>query len=179
VEVNLSLARLGSSERVLAFVRDIDARKRAEQRAMALSRFLEGIMDTVDIWVSAADCEGNILVWNQAAERLSGYTRESVLGNNSIWARMYPDEKLRREFMEERQRVLNSGAFCYRHRGVIVTASGETRTVSWNCYRLTDERGDICGGIALAFDITGRAEGGDPDSDLEKYVIEALQKGVV
>jgi PAS domain S-box-containing protein len=175
VEVNLSLARLGSGERILAFVRDIDARKRAEQKAMALSHFLEGIMDTVNIWVSAADREGNLLVWNHAAERISGYARDSVVGNSSVWALMYPNENMRGEYMEERCRVLKSGVFCDRHNTSIVTASGETKTVCWNCYKLADGDGELCGAIALAFDITGRAEGGEPNADLKEYVIRALE----
>jgi hypothetical protein len=89
---------------------------------------------------------------------------------------MYPDEKTRAEYMEERCRILNSGVFCDRHNTGIVTASGETRTVCWNCYKLADEAGGLCGAIALAFDVTGKADGGGPDADLKEYVIRALEQ---
>jgi PAS domain S-box-containing protein len=174
-EVSLSLARIGTEERVLAFVRDIDARKRAEQRVLALGRFLEGVMDTVDVWTSAADRDGNILVWNQAAERISGYRRDQVIGDNSVWALMYPDESRRNEYMSERIRVLSSGAFCDRHTTSIVTAGGETRTVSWNFYRLSDDRGDLCGAVVLAFEVSDDGSG-EANTDLKRFVIDALSK---
>jgi PAS domain S-box-containing protein len=175
VEVSLSHADLGSGGRVVAFVRDIDARKRAEQRALALSRFLEGIMDTVDIWISAADREANILVWNGAAERISGYTREEVMGNSKIWALMYPDEQMRQSYMEERCEALQTGEFCDRHRTSIITKGGDSKIISWNAYKLTDENGEICGVIALAFDVTDDADAGEAGCDLDEFVIRALQ----
>jgi PAS domain S-box-containing protein len=175
VEVSLSFAELSSGDRILAFVRDIDARKRAERKARALSGFLEGIMDTVDIWISAADSEGKILVWNEAAERISGYARDEVLGNSSIWELIYPDDEMRRTYMEERCRVLHSGVFCDRHRTSIVSKGGEPRLICWNAYKLTEDNGDICGAIALAFDVTDAADDAEGPTELYEFVIRALQ----
>lgn len=175
VEVNLSHARLGSGNRVLAFVRDIDARKRAEERLLTLSRFLESIMDTAGIWISAADRDANILVWNQAAEKISGYARDEVIGNSNVWALMYPDEVVRNKYLEERCGVLNGGATCDRHRTSIVTSSGEPKIISWSCYPLTDESGSLVGAIALAFDVTDETADDDSATDLRRYVIRALE----
>ena len=176
VEVNLSLARLGSDDRVLAFVRDIDARKRAEQRVLALSRFLEGIMDTVNIWISATDHEGNVLVWNRTAERITGYPRDRVIGNADVWTMMYPDENIRRDYLAERCRILNSGVFCDRHVTSILTAGGETKTVSWSCYKLSDEAGDLCGAVGLAFEVAEGDGVTEPNTDLKQFTIEGLKK---
>jgi PAS domain S-box-containing protein len=175
VEVNLSLAEYGSGSRVLAFVRDIEARKRAEQKALALTSFLESIMDELDIWVSAADRESNILVWNGAAERISGYRREEVLGNNRIWELMYPDGETRRRYMEESLAALESEKPCYSHRTSIVTRSGETRILSWSCYRLEDDDGEMCGRIAVAFDVTDSTDGGDCEPDLHEFMLRGLK----
>lgn len=176
VEVNLSLAEYGPRNRVLAFVRDIEARKRAEQKALALSRFLGGIMDALDIWISAADREANILVWNGAAERISGYKRDEVMGNSSVWDLMYPDGEARRKYMEERCRVLESGESCHRQKTSIITASGEARIISWSCYRLEDDNGEMCGSIALAFDVTDATVEDHRQPSLQEYLLKGLER---
>jgi PAS domain S-box-containing protein len=177
-EVNLSYARLGSGDRVLAFVRDIDSRKQAEQRVLQLSRLLEGIMDTVDMWVSAADADGKILVWNAAAEAISGYSREEVIGSNNVWKLMYPEASIREKYMAERWAALRSGVKCDRHRTSIVTGRGESRWICWNYYPLSDEAGNLCGAVALAFDVTDAAGEGHSAPDLAGHAPRVMMKDI-
>ncbi len=35
--------------------------------------------------------KGVILEWNKAAENISGYLSEEVIGSTDIWQRLYPD----------------------------------------------------------------------------------------
>lgn len=153
-EVNLCCATLGSGDRVLAFVREIDSRKRAEERVLQLRHFLEGTMDAVGIWVSGADTDGNILVWNATAEAISGYSREDVIGSTNAWKLMYPEGNMREKYMAERWAMLRGGVKCDRHKASIVTSTGDSRLMYWNYYPLLDGAGNLCGAIALAFDIT-------------------------
>lgn len=176
VEVSLSFVEYGSGRRVLAFVRNIEARKRAERKALALSRFLEGIMDTFDIWISAADMESNVLVWNGAAERISGYKREEVLGTSSVWELMYPDENMRRSHMESYAAALESGESCYTQRTSIATSTGDSRIVSWSYYRLEDDNGEMCGSIAVAFDMTDSGDEDESRPGFQEYALKGLDQ---
>jgi PAS domain S-box-containing protein len=68
----------GSSELGLAFLysTDITLRKRAEESIRQLSRIVEQTEDTVVV----TDCDGLIEYVNPSFERLTGYSKEEVLG---------------------------------------------------------------------------------------------------
>ncbi len=70
------VARLGDG--YVLSVRDVTARHRAERRISRLARAIEQTADAVVI----TDPDGSIEFVNPAFERVSGYTREEVIGQN-------------------------------------------------------------------------------------------------
>ncbi|KXA99209.1 hypothetical protein AKJ40_03705, partial [candidate division MSBL1 archaeon SCGC-AAA259M10] len=85
----------------LSICRDITDRKEAEEKIRELSRFRERIIQDVDIWLNVLDKDANVQVWNKAAEEISGYSEEEVVGHDEIWEWLYPDEDYRREITEK------------------------------------------------------------------------------
>ena len=77
VEVNATYVSL-DRDYVLAVVRDITERKRAEERQARLSRVVEQTSDSIVI----TDPEGTITYVNPAFESVSGYSKEEVIGQN-------------------------------------------------------------------------------------------------
>ena len=77
VEVNATYVSL-DRDYVLAVVRDITERKRAEERQARLSRVVEQTSDSILI----TDPEGTITYVNPAFESVSGYSRDEVIGQN-------------------------------------------------------------------------------------------------
>jgi two-component system cell cycle sensor histidine kinase/response regulator CckA len=77
VEVDATYVSL-DRDYVLAVVRDITERKRAEERHARLSRVVEQTSDAIVI----TDPEGNITYVNPAFESASGYSQEEVIGRN-------------------------------------------------------------------------------------------------
>ena len=61
----------------------------------SLLRFQNEMLDTAAIWINTLDVNGNVATWNRAAERISGYSREEVVGHGKIWEWLYPDEGYR------------------------------------------------------------------------------------
>ncbi len=61
---------------ILVFARDISKRKKAEAEYSRLATAIEQTGESIMI----TDCAGNILYVNPAFERISGYTKEEVLG---------------------------------------------------------------------------------------------------
>ena len=59
-------------------------REHAESEISELSQFLEGIIDNANVWINVLDQNANVLIWNKAAEDISGYSREEVVGNERI-----------------------------------------------------------------------------------------------
>ena len=77
VEVNATYVSL-DRDYVLAVVRDITERKKAEERQARLSRVVDQTSDSIVI----TDPEGTIVYVNPAFERITGYARDEVLGQN-------------------------------------------------------------------------------------------------
>jgi len=78
-EVSLQSSQVGGQGRVLAVVRDIAARKTAEEERIRLSTALDQTAESVVI----TDPAGMILYVNPAFERHTGYLRREVIGQNT------------------------------------------------------------------------------------------------
>ncbi len=124
------------------------------QREVAL---LRGILDQANVWLDVLDGEGNVVLWNRAAEDISGYTREEVVGHGRIWDWLYPDPGYRQEIVERAAAIID-GEAVEELETIIRTKDGRERVISWNSRSITDGDGDRIGSIALGRDITRRKQ---------------------
>ncbi|MEW5829854.1 MAG: PAS domain S-box protein [Chloroflexota bacterium] len=81
-EVNVELVRddQGNPLHILSVVRDITGRKRAEEAIRASNETLSAIIGVSPLAVMLLNMEGMIQLWNPAAERIFGWTKDEVLG---------------------------------------------------------------------------------------------------
>ena len=86
--------------RIWAF-RDVTERKRDQERIAEQAALLDKTHDAVLV----RDLEGNLLFWNQGAERMYGHTRDEVIGRN-VGALLYTDPK---KFTEPNRRAISEG----------------------------------------------------------------------
>ncbi|HEX5385297.1 MAG TPA: PAS domain S-box protein [Gemmatimonadales bacterium] len=123
---------------VLAVFRDVTQRRRsagALQRALQAlgvseARF-RSIVEGMPVVFVARDEQGLISVWNREAERVTGYSREEMVGNTDAYALMYPDPAYRDAVLREREEMKELGDF--RDREFTLTRKdGEKRTLSWS-----------------------------------------------
>jgi len=129
-------------------LRDITERKRMEEELRRTTQFLETIIQSADVWLDVIDNEGNMLVWNKAAESISGYSQAEVTGHKKIWEWLYPDEVYRKQIMESipnPQQGLETR---------IKRKDGEERIISWDERRLIGENGNDVGFIVIGRDVT-------------------------
>jgi len=137
---------------------DLTERKRMEEELSRSSQFLGSVIENAYVWLDVLDNEQNVLVWNKAAETMSGYSREEVLGHDKVWEWLYPDREYRKKITETVTDVLQSGRTDVDTETRIKRKDGQTKTISWNERALTDQDGKAIGTIAIGHDITERKQ---------------------
>lgn len=162
-EISISPLR-DSSGRPLAFLwitRDISERKkveealrRSEEQTRRLLEFQNKVIDTAVVWIDLLDSEGNVTLWNRAAELISGYSREEVIGHNKIWEWLYPDPQYRAKIFAEAQRIIKKGERVENYETIIRCKDGALKTISWYSNNILDENGKPVGSIAIGIDVT-------------------------
>jgi PAS domain S-box-containing protein len=140
--------------------------KYVEPQIRELSQFFEGVIDNANVWINVLDQKGNVLVWNKAAEEISGYSREEVVGNDRIWEWLYPDAEYRKEVFGTADEIIEKGLSEENVTTRIRRKDGQTRVISWNSKGLRDENNRTTGSVALARDVTEQVR---MQEELERY----------
>jgi PAS domain S-box-containing protein len=130
------------------YFRDITERRRA-QEARAL---LAAIVSSSDDAIIGKDLKGTILSWNQAAERLYGYSSAEVVGR-SISLLIPPDQAGELPSILKR---IGQGESIEHYETVRMRKNGEQIHVSTTISPIKDATGRIIGASAVAHDITER-----------------------
>jgi two-component system, OmpR family, sensor histidine kinase VicK len=148
VEARTTLIDLPAGPVSLSVVRDISERHRA---AIDRQR-LAAIVDSSDDVIIGKTLDGTVTSWNQAAERLYGYSAEEMIGQSI--ARIFPPERIDefRDFMDR----LSRGELISHHDAVRVTKEGKRIDISVSISPVTDAAGLIVGAATIAQDISER-----------------------
>lgn len=133
---------------------DITESKQAEEKLRHLNQFRESIIDNANIWLNVLDENANVVIWNRAAEKISGYTRDEVVGHGKIWEWVYPDEKYRAEITEKAAAIIQENEVVENFETSIRRKDGDQRIISWYSRNLLDEKGNPIGSIAIGRDVT-------------------------
>ncbi len=144
----------GKPVQFITIGRDNTARKRSEESLRSLRQFEESVIKNANIWISVLDGKGNVTIWNRAAEEISGYTADEVIGTNTIWSRMYPDKDYRRTVTATIKEVIGSKTYLENFETRIRTKDGQERIIWWNTRALQDVPGIGETFIAIGKDVT-------------------------
>ncbi|MDP3142976.1 MAG: PAS domain S-box protein [Candidatus Omnitrophota bacterium] len=117
-------------------------------------KFYEYVIDNSNVFIDAFDKEGKVILWNKAAEEITGYTKEEALYSNKIVDLLYPEPEIR-------QKVINSVGtrFQQNYKNVefaLTTKYGEKRTISWSTIKVIDDKGNDLGSFGFGIDVTLR-----------------------
>jgi diguanylate cyclase (GGDEF)-like protein/PAS domain S-box-containing protein len=104
----------------------------------------------VIVWLSP---EGCILEWNHEAERVFGWRRDEVLGNN--YFKRFVPEHVQSEVASEFDGVL-AGVPTRNFENVVAHHDGSEHVLLWNVTRVVGDTGELLGAIAAGQDITDR-----------------------
>lgn len=117
-------------------------------------KFYEYVIDNSNVFIDAFDKDGNVVLWNKAAEEITGYKKEEVLGSGRVVEMLYPD-------LESRRKVLSSigTSFKQNYKNVeftLTTKYGEKRTISWSTIKVINEKEEELGSFGFGVDVTLR-----------------------
>ena len=166
-ELNICLVRdeRGNPSYLLGVIVDIGERKRIEEalkraneelarRVEEKSGELDTLIRTANVAVLGMDVGGNVTVLNEAAEKLTGYSRSELVHRN--WFEAIVPRSVYPEVWDVFQRLLATGE-PKNFENMILTRSGEERYVVWQNSVVRD-RGEVVGTISFGIDVTERKQ---------------------
>ncbi|HXV65467.1 MAG TPA: PAS domain S-box protein [Vicinamibacteria bacterium] len=155
VEVSATFVPIDDVKLILCVARDATDRKRSEIRLKRQWAFFSRLAHRSIDGVLAFDRNFHLTYWNPAVQRILGQPRESVIGKN-VWEAL-PQLK---DLGEDRyfRDALAGTTSTSRNRPFTQVETG--RQVFFDGYYspLTEENGEIVGGIAILRDVTERRE---------------------
>jgi PAS domain S-box-containing protein len=143
---------------------DITDRKRAEDELRETERRFREMLDNLELISIMLDREGRLVYCNDYFLRLSGWSREEVMGADWFDAFIAPERW--DEMRDLYSRLLTDKNYARHYTSEIVTRTGERRLVQWNNSLLYSASGVVVGVASIAEDITDRAQ-------LEKQLFRA------
>jgi PAS domain S-box-containing protein len=114
--------------------------------------FRESIIDNAYVLIAVLDPKGQIQVWNKAAEMITGYSSDEVIGRRDIWKKLYPDAEYRRSLTDKISRIIAGQNYFENLETTILTKTGERRILSWNTRQIGAN--GVYHEIAIGRDIT-------------------------
>ncbi|MFC2061996.1 PAS domain S-box protein [Elusimicrobiota bacterium] len=146
---------------------NITERKKTENRIQSLNEMQKSIIDSASVWLDMLDEDSNVVIWNKAAEEISGYSREEVIGHKKIWQWLYPDNKYRKEIMEQLAAIIKRNIKVEQFVSTIRRKDGESRIISWSIRKIKDKKSRTIGSFALGRDVTERKKA---EEEAKKYI---------
>ncbi len=114
---------------MLGLIRDITERKRAEEGLRTSEERLRRVVETMPIIISAFDEQGAILTWNEECARVTGYSRDEIVGNPKAMQLLYPDPAFLQQRMAEWQ---EKGDEFRNWEWPVRCKDGSTRYIAWS-----------------------------------------------
>jgi PAS domain S-box-containing protein len=143
----------GNYQGSIGCLRDITEEKKLADEMDRLYEFNEKLIRGASVWINVTDPEGKITLWNEEAERISGYSRHEVLGDSKIWEWLYPNEKYRENIWEQQQMLAKTGN-SRRIDTTIYTKEGKEKVIAWYGTPLLDENEQETVWMAVGHDMT-------------------------
>jgi PAS domain S-box-containing protein len=97
-ETCIAVTRVGESRITYLYLRDLTERIEIERELRKANSFLNNIIQSSVDGIVVVDTKGNVLIFNEGAERILGYKAAEVVGHSEVLLKFY-DLQLAREIM--------------------------------------------------------------------------------
>ena len=136
----------GRVEGVLGIGRDKTDEVRTQRSLEAAHRRMHDVLETVELVATQLDLDGSITYANEYLVRLSGWTRDELIGRR--WLEVFDTGT--HDFMEQ----VRQHDFPAHDKSSILLRSGERRDIEWANVGLYDDHGRLNGLVGIGRDVT-------------------------
>ncbi len=157
---------------VIGTARDVSERNRMLDTLKQSKEYAENLIETANVMVIGLNRQGTVQVFNKAAEIVTGYKKDAVLGKNCFKILMPNDVWFDSKETFDRWRANRRMQDTYEC--PVLTKSGKKRYVSWQSSEII-EHGDEIGIISFGNDITDHKQ---KESLIEQLRIMAFVKDI-
>lgn len=152
-EVSSRAVSTVSGEIYVSIIRDISEIKHSEEVGRESRQFVDNLLSTANAMVVMLGIDGQIEMFNQAAERITGYTLAEVLGQN--WFEIMIPNGKRQNAWQFSQQQTGATDLCPNIENPIRTKYGEIRHIVWQNSKWI-EWGKVIGTVSFGIDVTDR-----------------------
>jgi len=138
----------------VSIIRDVTDQKEAQESLRRERDFSRGVLESGALFiVGISPADGRITLFNHGAERVSGYSRQEVIGREYAEVFLRPEDqaRVRGKIEAARTGALASGGEAEH---TILTKSGEPRVIAWSYTVSCDEQGRACHIAGFGHDVT-------------------------
>lgn len=160
----------GRVYRITGIAEDITGRKLAEDELRNAKDFSENLIQTANVIILGLDLDGNINILNEAAEKITGYTREELKRKNWFEV-LVPRDRYPYAWQEFTR--LTAGGTPRVFENPILSKSGEERHIMWQNNHVL-AKGKIVATISFGNDITERKRAGEALKESEERLRMAI-----
>lgn len=126
VEMSMSLIEYRGKPAILAIIRDVRDRKKAEQMLKYERDRAQNYLDIAGTVIIALDTEQKVILINKKGSELLGYPKNDVLGKK--WFDTFIPEKCRQKIKEVFLQIISGNLEPFEHfENSVLTRSGEER----------------------------------------------------
>lgn len=140
----------GQVDHVLLLMDDVTEQMRFSEEIRRMESHLASVVESASDIVVSTDTEGNILTWNKAARRSTGYALEELKGRPFFDYCDQTDAASARRLLSEGI----SGENPTRIESNLKTKDGQSRPVSWVSSQMTDDTAHTVGFVVVGRDLT-------------------------
>lgn len=174
------IAEDGEIENYIALKEDITQEKELARKMKELEVLRDVIIDDSDVWVSAYNAEHKLVMWNHAAESITGFSSEEVMQIEHVFKMLTSDSKYVKKVNDAFGEIIRDRGS---RKDIVIeieTKHGEERFISFEMKSLGKQnvfKGWI---VMIGFDVTNRMKAElalkNLNEDLEKRVNERTEE---
>ncbi len=151
IDIALESVAIGDELYFVAVIHDIRERKTSEKSIKKERDKAKIYLDTVEVIILAIDMNGLVTLINRKGCQILGYKEEELLGKN--WFDICIPEETRQQCKDTFWSLDRVKALDYKE-SLIITASGERKTIAWHYSVLWDDDGNMSGLLSSGADIS-------------------------
>jgi PAS domain S-box-containing protein len=151
VLLSAQVIKLSHKYCIISSIEDITKRKQAEESLQAITTKLETLIQVSPLAITLLDIDGNVQLWNTAAEKMFGWSIQEIIGRPNP---IVPANK-QNEYSEWRSQIIQ-GKSLINQETERQRKDGSLISISISSSPLYDEQGNVIGRMAIMSDISAR-----------------------